>query len=98
MTLRTPSRTIPFPRRPLLMGIVNINDDSFSGDGTLDPTAAITQARCHLENGADVIDIGAESARTNREAISVEEEVRRLRSFLELWPALREECLRADDE
>ena len=98
MTLRTPSRTIPFPRRPLLMGIVNINDDSFSGDGTLDPTVAIAHARCHLENGADVIDIGAESARTNREAISVQEEVRRLRSFLELWPTLREECLRADDE
>ena len=36
MRLRLPDRVIPFPRRPLIMGIVNVNDDSFSGDGTLD--------------------------------------------------------------
>ena len=29
------------------MGIVNINDDSFSGDGSLDPEAALEQARAH---------------------------------------------------
>jgi len=28
---------LEFPRRPLVMGIVNLNDDSFCGDGTLDP-------------------------------------------------------------
>ena len=98
MTLRTPNATVAFPRRPLLMGIVNINDDSFSGDGTLDPTEALAQARHHIENGADIIDIGAESARTNREAISVEEEVRRLRSFLDHWPALRDETSGTDDD
>lgn len=96
MILRTSTRSISFPRRPLLMGIVNINDDSFSGDGTLDPDLALAQAREHLRHGADVIDIGAESARTNREAISIEEEVRRLRSFLARWPALRDEGLTAD--
>lgn len=98
MILRTPTRSIPFPRRPLLMGIVNINDDSFSGDGTLDPALALAQAREHLRHGADIIDIGAESARTNREAITVEEEVRRLRSFLKRWPALRDEGLIADQQ
>lgn len=98
MILRTPNRRITFPRRPLLMGIVNINDDSFSGDGTLDPSAALQIAREHIENGADIIDLGAESARTNREAISVEEEVRRLRSFLDHWTALRDETSGIDDD
>jgi len=71
------------------MGIVNINDDSFSGDGTLDASEALKKAQALIAEGADIIDIGAESARTNREAISVEEEVRRLRSFLTAWSGLQ---------
>ena len=98
MILRLPGRDLKSPRRPLLMGIVNINDDSFSGDGTLDIEEALQMARSHIAEGADIIDIGAESARTNREAISVEEEVRRLRAFLEKWPALRDEAKGADLE
>jgi len=93
MNLRVRSRLIVFPRRPLVMGIVNINDDSFCNDGTLDSTVALAQARRQLEDGADVIDIGAESARTNREPISVQEEVRRLRPFLEGFPTLLAEML-----
>lgn len=88
MILRTPGRAICFPRRPLLMGIVNINDDSFSGDGTLDASKALEKAQALIADGADIIDIGAESARTNRAAIPVEEEVRRLRSFLRGWTDL----------
>jgi len=91
MILRTPGRDIAFPRRPLLMGIININDDSFSGDGTLDADEALEKARALIAEGADIIDIGAESARTNREAISIEEEVRRLRSFLTGWADLQKE-------
>lgn len=79
---------ISFPRRPLVMGIVNINDDSFCGDGTLDPAQALAQAAAQLQDGADIIDIGAESARTNRGPITEAEEVRRLRPFLEAWPTL----------
>lgn len=89
MILRARQHAIEFPRRPLVMGIVNINDDSFCGDGTLDPTAALAQAEQQLREGADIIDIGAESARTNREAISVDEEVDRLRPFLARWPELK---------
>ena len=68
------------------MGIVNVNDDSFSGDGTLEIDAALAQARKQAEEGADVIDVGAESARTNRGPVPVEEEVRRFREFLVRWP------------
>jgi dihydropteroate synthase len=67
------------------MGIVNVNDDSFSGDGTLDFGVALDLARSQLRDGADVIDVGAESARTNRAAVTVEEEIRRFRGFLERW-------------
>jgi len=66
-------RLVHFPRRPLVMGIVNINDDSFCGDGTLDPSAALQQAVAMAMAGADIIDAGAESARTNRSAISPQE-------------------------
>ena len=83
------SRCLSLPRpRPLVMGIVNINDDSFSGDGTLDPIGALKIAERMISEGADIIDVGAESARTNREAISVDEEIRRLRPFLEAFPTL----------
>jgi len=86
MELRLPTRSIQFPRRPLIMGIVNINADSFSGDGTLDPMAALETARQMAAAGADLIDVGAESARTNRGAISEETEIARLAPFLEYWP------------
>ena len=64
------------------MGIVNVNDDSFSGDGTLDIDRAISQALEMAAAGADIIDVGAESARTNRGAISVAEELARLQPFI----------------
>lgn len=85
MRLRLPRRVIDFPRRPLVMGIVNVNDDSFSGDGTLDFERAVALARDQVAAGADVIDVGAESARTNRAAVPVAEELRRFRGFIECW-------------
>jgi dihydropteroate synthase len=88
MILRAREHVVTFPRRPLVMGIVNINDDSFCGDGTLDVSAALAQAEQQLRAGADVIDIGAESARTNRAAITCEEEISRLRPFIAAWQSL----------
>ena len=85
MILRLPSRVLHFPRRPLLMGIVNVNDDSFSGDGTLDADEALAQAVAQVAAGADIVDLGAESARTNRASIPVEEECARLRRVLTRW-------------
>ncbi len=85
MRLQLPRRIIEFPRRPLVMGIVNVNDDSFSGDGTLDFEVAVELAQAQVEAGADVIDVGAESARTNRAAVTVDEEIRRFSGFIECW-------------
>lgn len=91
MELHCRQRRICFPRRPLIMGIVNVNDDSFCGDGTLDVSQAINQAKEMVAAGADIIDVGAESARTNREPITVQEEIDRLAPFIQAfnsttWP------------
>jgi dihydropteroate synthase len=75
-------RRISFPRRPLIMGILNINDDSFSGDGRLDSAWAMERVCEMTALGADIIDVGAESARTNRGPISEEEEFARLEPIL----------------
>jgi len=69
----------------LIMGIVNINADSFSGDGTLDPGQALVRAGQLVREGADIIDVGGESARTNRAAISEQEEIDRVLPFVEGW-------------
>jgi dihydropteroate synthase len=98
MRLRLPGRVIEFPRRPLVMGIVNVNDDSFSGDGTLDFEVAVALARGQVAAGADVIDVGAESARTNRAAVSVDEEVRRFCGFLERWESVWQDEKPRDSE
>ena len=65
------------------MGILNINDDSFCGDGRIDSLWALKKARELVTQGADIVDVGGESARTNRAAITPEEELRRLLPLLE---------------
>jgi dihydropteroate synthase len=67
------------------MGIVNLSVDSFSGDGLSEVEAAMELARQHVADGADIIDIGAESARTNRGPISIEDESERLVEFVRAW-------------
>jgi dihydropteroate synthase len=93
MLLRTLRHQVRFPRRPLVMGIVNINDDSFSGDGTLDMDRAIAHARALIHSGADIVDVGGESARTNRMPISVAAEIARLTPFVARFA----ECYEAVD-
>ena len=62
-----------------------MNDDSFSGDGTLDLEEALQLAAKQAAAGADVIDVGAEGAGTNRDAIPVAEVVARFGGFMERW-------------
>lgn len=91
MELRFRHRSLVFPRRPLVMGIVNVNDDSFCDDGSLEKNDLFAMIRQQIRHGADVIDIGAESARTNRAAVSVEEEIRRFRLVMECWEEIWQE-------
>jgi dihydropteroate synthase len=67
--------------RPIVMGVLNVTPDSFSDGGRfLDPVDAIDQARRMIAEGADVLDIGAESTRPYGGAVAVPiaEEMRRL--------------------
>ena len=82
MKLRIREKTLDFSNRTMVMGIININDDSFSGDGTLDQYKAMQMALEKVDQGADIIDVGAESARTNRGPITIDEEVDRLTPFI----------------
>ena len=62
-----------------IFGIVNVTRDSFSDGGLfLDPRAAIEHALGLVEDGADVIDIGAASSHPEAEPVAVDEEIRRL--------------------
>jgi len=77
--------------RPLVMGVLNVTPDSFSDGGRfLDPGAAIEQARRMVAEGADILDIGAESTRPYGGAVDVplEEELRRLEPVLPAVVAL----------
>ncbi|MDR2365694.1 MAG: dihydropteroate synthase [Zoogloeaceae bacterium] len=74
--------------RPLIMGIVNITPDSFSGDGVLTGgrdcvAASLERARAQREAGADILDLGAESTRPGSEPTALEEELDRLIPALE---------------
>ena len=85
MTLRIREKTLDFSNRTMVMGIININDDSFSGDGTLDQYKAMQMALEKVDQGADIIDVGAESARTNRGPITINEEIDRLIPFIDAF-------------
>ena len=71
--------------RPIVMGVLNVTPDSFSDGGRfLDPAAALDQARQMVAQGADILDIGAESTRPygGAEAVPNTEEMRRLAPVL----------------
>jgi dihydropteroate synthase len=77
--------------RPIVMGVLNVTPDSFSDGGRfLDPAAAIDQASRIVAEGADILDIGAESTRPygGPVAVPVAEEMRRLARVLPAAVAL----------
>ena len=70
---------------PAVMGVLNITPDSFSDGGAfIAPESALTQARRLVAEGADIIDIGAESTRPygGSQPVTAEEELRRLEPVL----------------
>ena len=69
---------------PAVMGVLNITPDSFSDGGQfIAPESALAQARRMIAEGADIIDIGAESTRPyGAQPVTAEEELQRLRPIL----------------
>lgn len=77
--------------RPLVMGILNVTPDSFSDGGQFfDPARAIAHAREMAEQGADILDIGAESTRPygGHKPVSADDELARLKPVLPAVAAL----------
>jgi len=79
--------------RTYIMGIINVTPDSFSGDGlAVDDdfsVRAIRQAEEFVRDGADILDLGAESSRPGSEPVSAETELARLLPVLEGILALK---------
>ena len=87
---RLRTRTLDLGSRTLVMGVVNITPDSFSDGGLyLDPEAAVAHGLKLIEEGADLLDLGAESTRPGSRAggadaaVSADEEQARLLPVLE---------------
>ena len=84
LILRAVDLTLDLGQRPWLMGIVNASPDSFSDGGrntTLE--AQLRLASEHLAAGADIIDIGGESASTGSPPVAVEQEIERVAPLIE---------------
>lgn len=70
--------------RPRVMAIINLTDNSFSGDGLRGCTQdAVDQGLRMIEAGADLLDLGAESSRPGAEPVSLQQELDRLLPAIE---------------
>ena len=77
--LRLRKHSLELGKRTLIMGILNITPDSFSGDGIYDnPRKAIACALRMAKEGASIIDVGGESTRPRSDAVNAKEELRRV--------------------
>ena len=91
MLWKTPRRTFDLSQRALIMGVLNVTEDSFSDGGRfLDPDAAVARALQMEAEGAEIIDIGGESTRPGARPVPVEEELARVIPVLERLARLRE--------
>lgn len=81
--IRIGERTFSGPG-PFIMGVLNVTPDSFSDGGRfLAPEAAVARALELVAQGADLVDVGGESARPGAAPVSVDEEIRRVVPVLE---------------
>lgn len=72
-------------RKPLVMGVINVTPDSFSDGGRhINAPAAVSAAREMVDQGAAIIDFGAESTRPGSLPVPADEQIRRLNPVLEL--------------
>jgi dihydropteroate synthase len=77
-------RVLTLGERPWLMGIVNASPDSFSDGGRhATPDAQLRLARKLLAAGADILDVGGESASTGRPPVAAQEEIERVAPLIE---------------
>lgn len=75
--LKFKSRGLRLSRRTLIMGVLNLTPDSFSGDGMTSVPEAVDLAKRLEKDGADIIDVGGESSRPGARPVTLKEELRR---------------------
>ncbi|MEG0961955.1 MAG: dihydropteroate synthase [Lachnospiraceae bacterium] len=79
------SRNFQVDQHTYIMGILNVTPDSFSDGGKFkEKDAALFHTQQMIEEGADIIDIGGESTRPGHVQISIQEEIQRTASLVEL--------------
>lgn len=84
LRLHAGSKELALGERPLLMGVVNASPDSFSDGGRyMNLEQRLQLARELVAQGADILDVGGESAATKRPAVSIEEEIERVVPLIE---------------
>jgi dihydropteroate synthase len=77
--IRCRDRRLPLDQGPLIVGILNLTDDSFFDGGQYNSLpAAVSHARLLVAEGASVIDIGGQSTRPGYTEVGPEEEIRRV--------------------
>ncbi|MGE5269990.1 MAG: dihydropteroate synthase, partial [Thiohalocapsa sp.] len=75
--------------RPLIVGIVNITEDSFSDGGRfLAPDAAIAQARALARDGADIVELGGAASNVAANPVAPAEEIARLDPVMLTMPTI----------
>ena len=83
-SLRLRSKTLLLGERTLLMGVLNVTTDSFTDGGNyLHPEAALAQARRIIAEGADLLDVGAESTRPFADPVPLDLELQRVIPVIE---------------
>ena len=83
-SIRCKKKTFTLGKRTLLMGVLNVTQDSFSDGGLyFDKEKALARGLRMVEEGADFIDIGGESTRPGSKPIELEEELRRVIPVIE---------------
>ncbi len=81
--LQWPTGKLDFSKGPILMGILNVTPDSFSDGGHFfDTKQAIEHGLKMADDGAAIIDVGAESTRPGSDAVSADEQIRRAVSVI----------------
>ena len=97
MIWRCRDRVFDLSTRTLVMGVVNVTPDSFSDGGRFfAPGAAAAHAHQLLAEGADLLDLGAESTRPGAAPVTTAEQIRRLAPVIEALAADPRACLAVD--
>lgn len=91
LTIR--SKSFEWSKRTYIMGVLNVTPDSFSDGGQFNTLESATaQAQKMVENGVDIIDIGGQSTRPGASEITLEEELNRVISLVEILRSSENIC------